>query len=126
VILGVLFGTWSLLFASSSFAGDTLSLASFNSRLGIIHSPFIDLNIEEVTYSVAKMVQFCFLVSAALLSSTAGVSAFTPSFRPNAGIRSKSSLSMSAALIVQNKGGGHGELGKISACLRGGGSETFR
>jgi nucleoside-diphosphate-sugar epimerase len=55
------------------------------------------------------MVQFRFLVSAALLST--GVSAFSPSFRPNAGVRSKSSLSMSAALIVQNKGGGHGELG---------------
>lgn len=32
---------------------------------------------------------------------------------PNVGLRTRSSLSMSAALIVQNKGGGHGELGKI-------------
>jgi hypothetical protein len=51
------------------------------------------------------------LISTALLS--AGVSAFTPSYRSNAGVRSKTDLHMSAALIVQNKGGGHGELGEL-------------
>jgi hypothetical protein len=44
---------------------------------------------------------------AGLLSAT--VSGFVPNLRSF--VRSKSSLSMSAALIVQNKGGGHGELG---------------
>ncbi|CAB9528068.1 NAD dependent epimerase/dehydratase family [Seminavis robusta] len=48
------------------------------------------------------------LVSASVLLSTGH--AFTPVSR--SGVRSgKSSLCMSAALIVQNKGGGHGELG---------------
>jgi nucleoside-diphosphate-sugar epimerase len=52
-----------------------------------------------------------FLVFALFLS--ASVSAFTaaPGFHSNAGVRSESSLFMSAALIVQNKGGGHGDLG---------------
>ena len=31
--------------------------------------------------------------------------------------RTKSSLSMSSALIVQNKGGGHGELGKVDGTV---------
>ena len=37
--------------------------------------------------------------------------AFVPSSRPSRAAARKSSLNMSAALIVQNKGGGHGELG---------------
>jgi hypothetical protein len=45
-------------------------------------------------------------VLAVLLSTPAA--AFAPSSR----LARKSSLSMSAALIVQNKGGGHGELGE--------------
>ncbi len=49
-------------------------------------------------------------VLAVLLSGSA--SAFAPSNRPSHVAARKSSLSMSAALIVQNKGGGHGELGK--------------
>lgn len=40
------------------------------------------------------------------------VFAFAPSNRPYHAAARKSSLSMSAALIVQNKGGGHGEIGK--------------
>ena len=64
-----------------------------------------------------KMIQFRTLLSAILYSGV--VSAFTSPFRTNVGTRSKSSLSMSAALIVQNKGGGHGELGKyLSQYLR--------
>lgn len=39
------------------------------------------------------------------------VVAFMPSSRPSHSAARKSSLSMSAALIVQNKGGGHGEIG---------------
>ena len=39
------------------------------------------------------------------------VTGFAPSHQSYARVRS--SLSMSSALIVQNKGGGHGELGKI-------------
>ena len=57
-----------------------------------------------------KMFDSRVLFSAALLAS--GASSFTPSLRSNAGQRSKTNLHMSAALIVQNKGGGHGELGK--------------
>ena len=41
------------------------------------------------------------------------VVAFMPSSRPSHSAARKSSLSMSAALIVQNKGGGHGEIGKF-------------
>jgi hypothetical protein len=51
------------------------------------------------------------LISAAFLST--GVSAFTPGFRSNVDLRSGTDLHMSAALIVQNKGGGHGELGEF-------------
>ena len=43
------------------------------------------------------------------------ISAFVAPWRPRgAGSQCESSLSMSSALIVQNKGGGHGELGKMS------------
>lgn len=50
----------------------------------------------------------------AILFSVNHASAFLPSHVPSRGTRvsGKSSLHMSAALIVQNKGGGHGELGK--------------
>ena len=41
-----------------------------------------------------------------------GVEAFAPADPLKNHVRSTSSLQMSAALIVQNKGGGHGELGK--------------
>jgi hypothetical protein len=53
-----------------------------------------------------------FFVSAVFLCVS--TSAFAPNYRGNVGFQSKTSLSMSAALIVQNKGGGHGELGKDS------------
>lgn len=49
------------------------------------------------------------LISATLLVNNA--QAFAPS-KP-AALHPSTSLSMSAALIVQNKGGGHGELGKL-------------
>ena len=51
---------------------------------------------------------------AVLLSAKSSVSAFgfIPSNRPSHAAARKSSLSMSSALIVQNKGGGHGEIGK--------------
>jgi hypothetical protein len=45
---------------------------------------------------------------------SAGVGAFAPSSRLGGNAKSTSNLHMSAALIVQNKGGGHGELGKIN------------
>ena len=57
-------------------------------------------------------------VIAALLACPA--SAFIPSNRPSHAAARKSSLSMSAALIVQNKGGGHGELGTLDTL-----SETY-
>jgi hypothetical protein len=57
---------------------------------------------------ISKNVSFS-VVLAVLLS--APVVAFMPSNRPSHVAAKKSSLSMSAALIVQNKGGGHGELG---------------
>ncbi len=49
-------------------------------------------------------------ILAVLLASPAA--AFMPTSRPFHSAATKSSLSMSAALIVQNKGGGHGELGE--------------
>jgi len=52
---------------------------------------------------------FLFAVTAGSLSLD-NVSAFTPAARSN--VHPSTSLSMSSALIVQNKGGGHGELGK--------------
>ena len=56
-----------------------------------------------------------FLLFAALVVSGSNAFTGTPLSRSNAQVRSgKSSLCMSAALIVQNKGGGHGELGKIT------------
>lgn len=43
-----------------------------------------------------------------------GVGAFAPANKLKSNnVRSTSNLQMSAALIVQNKGGGHGELGKF-------------
>mmetsp|Transcript_20889 Transcript_20889/g.31378 ORF Transcript_20889/g.31378 Transcript_20889/m.31378 type:complete len:403 (-) Transcript_20889:318-1526(-) len=57
-------------------------------------------------------------ILAVLLSGPA--SAFAPSNRPSHAAARKSSLSMSAALIVQNKGGGHGELGfQLAKTLQG-------
>jgi nucleoside-diphosphate-sugar epimerase len=61
---------------------------------------------------MSKSIDFA-AVLAVLLSGSA--SAFAPSNRSShaasAAVRGETSLSMSAALIVQNKGGGHGELG---------------
>lgn len=53
-----------------------------------------------------------------LLASDA--SAFMPSSRPShaASKASSSALSMSAALIVQNKGGGHGEIGTLVSLMQ--------
>lgn len=59
---------------------------------------------------MSKNVSFS-AVMAVLLSAPAA--AFMPSSRPSHIAARKSSLSMSAALIVQNKGGGHGELGTL-------------
>ena len=59
---------------------------------------------------MSKNVSFS-AVMAVLLSAPAA--AFMPSSRPSHSAVRKSSLSMSAALIVQNKGGGHGELGTL-------------
>lgn len=59
---------------------------------------------------MSKNVSFS-AIMATLLSAPAA--AFMPS-RPSHATARKSSLSMSAALIVQNKGGGHGELGKLN------------
>lgn len=49
--------------------------------------------------------------SAAVLALVAGVGAFTPVSPLKGHVASTSNLHMSAALIIQNKGGGHGELG---------------
>lgn len=48
-----------------------------------------------------------------LLSVREQVNAFSPRAQLRTHVKSTSSLQMSAALIVQNKGGGHGELGKM-------------
>ena len=61
--------------------------------------------------SYCKMMVKNFFLAVGFLS--AGSSAFV--VPRTATSQSKSSLSMSSALIVQNKGGGHGELGK-AAC----------
>lgn len=53
---------------------------------------------------------FCSLILFCAAFSAENAAAFQSSSR--LGMRKSSSLSMSAALIVQNKGGGHGELGK--------------
>ena len=60
---------------------------------------------------MTKSVAFSALMAAVL---SAPAVAFMPSSRPSHAAARKSSLSMSSALIVQNKGGGHGELGKLS------------
>lgn len=52
-------------------------------------------------------------IAVVLAAFLPGSFAFVPSNRPYHATARKSSLSMSSALIVQNKGGGHGELGKI-------------
>ena len=51
-------------------------------------------------------------IAVVLAAFLPGSFAFVPSNRPYHATARKSSLSMSSALIVQNKGGGHGELGK--------------
>ena len=43
--------------------------------------------------------------------------AFTSSYSRHGSLRSETNLHMSAALIVQNKGGGHGELGRYLSSL---------
>lgn len=50
-------------------------------------------------------------VLAVLIAGSNSAYGFAPSARPSHAAARKSSLSMSSALIVQNKGGGHGELG---------------
>eukprot|EP00978_Attheya_sp_CCMP212_P038859 scaffold196787_cov28-Attheya_sp.AAC.1 len=61
------------------------------------------------------------VVLVALLSGVAsaafvGSNTFRHSTAAAASSESRTSLSMSAALIVQNKGGGHGELGTCPSC----------
>jgi len=52
-----------------------------------------------------------FRSSVVVLALVSGVEAFAPSNPLKTHVTSTSNLHMSAALIVQNKGGGHGELG---------------
>ena len=55
------------------------------------------------------------LFSQALATATLFLSptfAFTSSYSRHGSLKSETNLHMSAALIVQNKGGGHGELGE--------------
>jgi hypothetical protein len=52
--------------------------------------------------------------SALAILLTGSTNAFVPSNKPFHASARKSSLSMSAALIVQNKGGGHGEIGEFN------------
>eukprot|EP00568_Trieres_chinensis_P006629 CAMPEP_0183291060 /NCGR_PEP_ID=MMETSP0160_2-20130417/618_1 /TAXON_ID=2839 ORGANISM="Odontella Sinensis, Strain Grunow 1884" /NCGR_SAMPLE_ID=MMETSP0160_2 /ASSEMBLY_ACC=CAM_ASM_000250 /LENGTH=378 /DNA_ID=CAMNT_0025451813 /DNA_START=57 /DNA_END=1193 /DNA_ORIENTATION=- len=61
--------------------------------------------------AVTRSAPFAALAAVLLLSSGGGADAFAPSKASSFALRRGSSLSMSAALIVQNKGGGHGELG---------------
>jgi hypothetical protein len=63
--------------------------------------------------TISKMMSRNVSLSAILATLLAApAAAFMPSSRPSHSAATKSSLSMSAALIVQNKGGGHGELGE--------------
>jgi hypothetical protein len=78
--------------------------SAFSTVAIIISPPFFLFN-----YSY-KMQFSRVLFSAALL--TTGSSAFTSQNNRKGALRSTTNLHMSAALIVQNKGGGHGELGK--------------
>ena len=69
---------------------------------------FIPISSYHTVFAFSKMI---FRTTAVFALFTASASAFAHTSGSHMGSRTSTSLDMSAALIVQNKGGGHGELG---------------